>query len=50
MNKNEKPISLKIPDKANVILNYYKEFREKNGGYIFPFLSGINEKNAEAIF
>jgi site-specific recombinase XerD len=50
MNKNEKPISLKIPDKANVILNYYKEFREENGGYIFPFLSGINEKNAEAIF
>lgn len=50
MNKNEKPISLKIPDKAEVILNLYREAQEENGGYVFPFLRGINEKNAEAVF
>lgn len=50
MNKNEKPISLKIPDKANGILNFYREDKEENGGYVFPFLKDANDKNAEDIF
>ena len=50
MNKNEKPLSLKIPDKANVILNFYKKSQKENSGYVFPFLKDVNDKNAEDIF
>jgi integrase len=38
MNKNEKPVSLKIPDKANAILQSYKEDRQSPDDYVFPFL------------
>jgi integrase len=48
MNKNEKPLSLKIPDKASIILNYYKTHKQENGGYVFPFLKDTN--NAEDVF
>ncbi|WP_417873844.1 tyrosine-type recombinase/integrase [Xanthomarina gelatinilytica] len=50
MNKNEKPISLKIPDKANAILDFYRKDQEVNSGYVFPFLRDVKEKNAEAVF
>lgn len=50
MNKNEKPLSLKVPEKAQEILNQYKEFKGSNNGYIFHYLSEVNEKNKEDIF
>ncbi|UJH90947.1 site-specific integrase [Antarcticibacterium sp. 1MA-6-2] len=50
MNKNEKPLSLKIPDKANTILNYYRKNQAENNGYIFPFLKDANYKDEEDIF
>jgi integrase len=50
MNKNEKPLSLKIPVKANVILNFYKKARRENKGYVFPFLKDADPKNDVEIF
>ena len=50
MNKNEKPLSLKVPDKANKILNYYKNSHRENNGYIFPFLKDVISKNDEDVF
>ena len=41
MNKNEKPISLKIPEKAKVIIDMYSK-RRKSEEYIFPFLDNAN--------
>ncbi|WP_420320393.1 tyrosine-type recombinase/integrase [Flagellimonas sp.] len=48
MGKNDKPLSLKIPEKAKPILNVYKE--ERNQGYVFPFLNGVDPKDSESIF
>lgn len=50
MNKNEKPLSLKIPVKAEDILNAYKKNEKRNNGYIFPFLKNVDDKNAKDIF
>lgn len=50
MNKNEKPLSLKIPDKAAVILKVYEKNSKQNNGYVFPFLQNADSKNAEDIF
>ena len=44
MNKNEKPVSLKIPDKAKEIINLYIS-RRKSDEYIFPFLDNANPKS-----
>tara|TARA_R110000765_G_scaffold223743_2_gene327843 strand:- start:2050 stop:3387 length:1338 start_codon:yes stop_codon:yes gene_type:complete len=44
MNKNEKPISLKIPEKANCIIEHYKNER-KSAEYIFPFMENANPKS-----
>lgn len=38
MNKNEKPISLKIPDKAKTILERYNVNRLSKNDFIFPYL------------
>ena len=50
MNKNEKPLSLKIPDKAAAILKFYKKESNQNNGYVFPFLRNADCNNAEDIF
>lgn len=50
MNKNEKSLSLKIPDKARQILNLYKEFKDINNGYVFHYLNEVNEKSKEDVF
>ena len=50
MDKNEKPVSLKIPDKAVKILAQYKKYRSENNGYVFPFLRNANPNNDEEIF
>jgi len=50
MNKNEKPLSLKTPDKAALILDEYKKERKLNNGYVFPFLRNVNPSDAKDIF
>jgi integrase len=50
MNKNDKPVSLKIPHKAEVILGAYKKNEKQNKGYVFPFLKNADSKNPEDIF
>lgn len=50
MNKNEKPLSLKVSEKADAILEYYKQEKEANNGFIFPFLKDVNESDPEVMF
>ena len=50
MNKNEKPLSLKVSEKAEAILEYYKKEKEDNNGFIFPFLKDVNESDTEDVF
>ncbi|MCB0448302.1 MAG: tyrosine-type recombinase/integrase, partial [Gelidibacter sp.] len=50
MNKNEKPLSLKIPDKAKKILELYAKNKKGNKDYVFPFLSKANQNDPEDIF
>lgn len=50
MNKNEKPLSLKIPDKARTILDIYKQEKRTNNGFVFPFLKDAEAKNDVDIF
>ena len=50
MNKNEKALSLKIPKKAELILEKYSHYRIDNRGYIFPFLNDADFSNSEDVF
>lgn len=50
MDKNEKPVSLKVPKKAAKILNLYKKHRDENNGFIFHFLKDTNPTDDEEIF
>jgi len=50
MNKNEKPVSLKIPDKVKNILVYYEATKKSKNAYVFPFLTKANKKDAYDIF
>ncbi len=50
MNKNEKALSLKIPDKAEKILSYYRKDKILYNGYVFPFLKNVHPKDAEEIY
>lgn len=43
MNKNEKPISLKVPEKAEEILSFYRISKNENKGFVFPFLKLAND-------
>ena len=45
MSKNEKSDSLKIPDRALAILDYYKQFKTKKDDYVFPFLKKANQND-----
>ncbi|MCW3159662.1 site-specific integrase [Chryseobacterium oryctis] len=49
MNKNQKLVSLKIPDKILIILAHYEKNKTSKNDYIFPELKGIDEKNKKAI-
>ncbi|PTT73182.1 tyrosine-type recombinase/integrase, partial [Chryseobacterium sp. HMWF001] len=49
MNKNQKVVSLKIPEKALTIFSYYEPYKVLNGGYIFPELKGVDEKDSKAV-
>lgn len=50
MNKNEKPVSLKIPEKALNILNLYHNEKRSNEDYIFPFLKKADSTSKEDVF
>jgi len=50
MNKNEKPVSLKIPEKAQLILDLYRADKQSESDYVFPFLKKANQKSKEDIF
>jgi len=50
MNKNEKSLSLKVPEKAREILDLYKSNQKVNNGYVFPFLANANQKDPKDIF
>ncbi|MEQ8925749.1 MAG: site-specific integrase [Fulvivirga sp.] len=48
MNKNEKPVSLKIPEKAKAILKLY--INRKNRGFLFHYLNEANLDDKRDIF
>ena len=50
MNKNEKPISLKVPVKAEGILSFYRISKNENKGFVFPFLKLANINDPEDVF
>ena len=50
MNKNEKPLSFKVPDKAKGILDFYREDKKENNGYIFPFLKDADPQDQKDVF
>ncbi|MBN8825845.1 MULTISPECIES: site-specific integrase [unclassified Spirosoma] len=50
MNKNEKPVSLKVPEKAQKILELYFGKRSENQGFVFPFLKDANLGDPRDIF
>jgi integrase len=50
MNKNEKPLSFKVPDKAKTIFNLYLMDKTENNGYIFPFLKDADKQDPKSVF
>ncbi len=50
MNKNEKPLSFKVPDKAKTIFNLYLMDKKENNGYIFPFLKDADQQDPKSVF
>ena len=50
MNKNEKPVSLKAPEKAKAILNLYKQNKQSETDYVFPFLKKADQNSKEDLF
>lgn len=50
MAKNEKPISLKIPEKAWRILDYYKSDKQSEIDYIFHYMKKANPRKQKDIF
>ncbi len=50
MNKNEKPVSLKVPDQARGILELYEQETSSTTDYVFPFLTKANPDDKEDIF
>lgn len=47
MNKNQKLVSLKVPEKAKLILNKYKEFAFDKNDLVFHYLKGTNFNNVK---
>lgn len=50
MNKNEKPVSLAIPDQAHAILEQYSKGKSANMDYVFPFLKKADMNDAKDVF
>jgi integrase len=49
MNKNKKMVSLKLPEKASVILDTYRLAGQKKDDFIFPELSLANQKDPKDV-
>ena len=49
MNKNQKVVSLKVPEKAKIILEQYEEFSLCKEDLIFPYLKGTNFKDSKEV-
>lgn len=50
MGKNKKNVSLKLPDKAAAILDYYKGDKEQNNGFVFPEMRNVDRNDAEDMY
>ncbi len=50
MGKNNKVVSLKVPDKAFVILNRYRPEKPDYEGYVFDILSKEDEDNPKRVY
>ncbi len=50
MSKNDKPVSLKIPEKALAIIKLYSDDRQSNDDYIFPYLKEAKPNDKEDLF
>ncbi len=50
MNKNEKPVSLKIPEKAHKILAFYAKDKASNSDFVFPFLKKADITNKRDVY
>jgi len=50
MHKNNKPVSLKTPEKAKVILKHYQKDRRGSYDFIFPDLKKANQNHKKDIF
>lgn len=50
MSKNDKPVSLKIPEKALAIIELYIKDKNSSEDYIFPYLKEANQDDPEDIF
>jgi integrase len=50
MHKNDKPVSLKIPEKAKKILKLYQKNKKKSDDYIFPGLRKANQEDPKDLF
>jgi len=50
MNKNSKLLSLKIPEKAFRILEYYKSEKQNDDDFVFPEMKKADFKNAKDVY
>ncbi len=50
MSKNDKPVSLKIPDKALSIIELYRDDKKSKDDYIFPYLKEAKSDDKEDLF
>jgi len=50
MNKNSKLLSLKIPEKAELILAHYLDDKQSDNDFIFPELKRANTRNAQDVY
>ncbi|TXK74892.1 tyrosine-type recombinase/integrase [Mesonia sp. K4-1] len=50
MHKNEKPLSFKVPIKAEAILANYKKNKDNNSNYVFPLIQHANINDPEDIY
>jgi integrase len=49
MNKNNKLLSLKIPEKVLPIIEYYKEEKQTKNDYIFPDLKDVKQTDVKRL-
>ncbi|WP_062054306.1 site-specific integrase [Aquimarina longa] len=50
MHKNDKPVSLKVPDKAAAILEFYKADKQSKTDFIFPYLKKADQNDKRDMF